>query len=230
MTTPHLPFRDLIAAGRALANHLKVSHGWCNPLVLGVARGGVVVAAQIADALNADLDVLVVRKLGLPWQPEVAMGAIASGGVCIRNGPIFRASGASEDDFMEVVHREREELRRREQRYRGDRPLPSMAGRAVILVDDGLATGSTMQAAIAAVRAFHPAELVVAVPVGAAESVDELRAMAEVVVCLATPEPFNAIGDFYEDFPETGDDEVAAILTAAFSRTRVTPASVAETS
>ena len=216
---PQLPFRDRVAAGRALAAQLGSSHRWRRPLVLGLPRGGVPVAAEVAAALDADLDVMIVRKVGLPWQPEVAMGAIASGGICIRNGPVMRATGVSEDDFLEAAHRERQELKRRELLYRGDRPLPSMAGRTVILVDDGLATGSTMRAAIAAVRNFHPAELVVAVPVGAADTVDELRGLAEEVICLATPEPFGAVGAFYDDFSQTRDEEVEAILKAAGTRT-----------
>jgi len=216
--TPSLPYRNRAAAGRALAEQLNASHRWRNPLVLGLPRGGVPVAAEVAAALDSDFDVLIVRKIGLPWQPELAMGAIASGGICLRNGPVIRAAGVSDDDFMEAAHREREELKRRERRYRGNRPLPAMAGRTVILVDDGLATGSTMRAAIAAVRAFHPAEVVVAVPVGAADSVTELEALAEDVVCLATPEPFGAIGAFYEDFSQTRDEEVETLLAAAFSR------------
>jgi putative phosphoribosyl transferase len=218
--TPRLPYRNRIAAGRALAEHLKTSYRWRNPLVLGLPRGGVPVAAEVAAALDADLDVLIVRKIGLPWHPELAMGAIASGGVCIRNGPVIEMSGVSDDDFLEAAQRESVELKRRERRYRGDRPPAAMAGRTVILVDDGLATGSTMRAAIAAARKFHPAEVVVAVPVGAAGSVAELRGLAEEVVCLATPEPFGAIGAFYDDFSQTGDAEVGAILEAAFSKSR----------
>ena len=216
----HLPYRDRVAAGMALGARLKSSHRWKRPLVLGLPRGGVPVAAQVAAALDADLDVLIVRKVGLPWQPEVAMGAIASGGIFIRNAPVLRAARVSDDEFLEAAHRERRELARRELLYRGDRPLPSMAGRTVILVDDGLATGSTMRAAIAAVRGFHPAEVVVAVPVGAADSVAEMRGLTEEVVCLATPEPFGAVGAFYEDFTQTRDEEVAELLRAAAARTR----------
>jgi putative phosphoribosyl transferase len=212
---PHLPYRDRADAGKALATRLKSSHRWRHPLVLALPRGGVPVAAEVAAALNADLDVLIVRKVGLPWQPEVAMGAIASGDVCIRNPQILRATRVSDDEFLEVVHQERRELARREQLYRGDRPLPSMAGRTVILVDDGLATGSTMRAAIAAVRGFHPAEVIVAVPVGAADSVAEMGCLAEEVICLATPEPFGAVGAFYDDFSQTSDEEVSALLKAA---------------
>lgn len=217
-----LPYRDRIAAGRALAARLKSSHRWRHPLVLGLPRGGVPVAAEIAAALDADLDVLIVRKVGLPWQPEVAMGAIASGGIFIRNATVLRAARVSDEEFLDAARRERRELERREVLYRGGRPLPPMAGRTVILVDDGLATGSTMRAAIAAVRGFHPAEVVVAVPVGAADSVAEMRGLAEEVVCLANPEPFGAVGAFYEDFSQTGDEEVAALLRAAAVRTRST--------
>lgn len=213
-----LPYRDRVDAGKALAARLRSTHRWRRPLVLGLPRGGVPVAAQVAEALDAELDVLIVRKVGLPWQPEVAMGAIASGGVCIRNGPILRAAGVSDDEFLEAVHRERRELVRREVLYRGERSAPSIAGRTVILIDDGLATGSTMRAAIAAVRGFHPAEVVVAVPVGAADSVAEMHALAEEVVCLATPEPFGAVGVFYDDFSQTSDAEVADLLRAAAAR------------
>jgi predicted phosphoribosyltransferase len=225
--TPRLPYRNRIAAGRALATQLMKSHHWQRPLVLGLPRGGVPVAAEVAAALDADLDVMIVRKIGLPWQPEVAMGAIASGGICIRNGPVIRATGVSEDDFMEAAHHEREELRRRERRYRGDHPLPSMAGRTVILVDDGLATGSTMRAAIAAVRKLHAEEVVVAAPVGAADTVADLQGLAEEVICLATPELFGAVGAFYDDFSPTRDEEVEAILAIAFSRNRTAPAHAA---
>jgi putative phosphoribosyl transferase len=225
--SPHLPYRDRLAAGRALAAQLKSSHHWQRPLVLGLPRGGVPVAAEVAAALDADLDVMIVRKIGLPWQPEVAMGAIASGGICIRNGPVIRATGVSDDDFLEVARQEREELKRRERRYRGDHPQPPMAGRTVILVDDGLATGSTMRAAIAAVRKLHPAEVVVAVPVGAADTVADLKGLAEEVVCLAIPEPFGAVGAFYDDFSPTRDEDVEAILAAGFSRKRLAPAHAA---
>lgn len=221
---PRLPFRDRVDAGKALAARLGSTHRWRHPLVLGLPRGGVPVAAQVAAGLDAELDVLIVRKVGLPWQPEVAMGAIASGGVCIRNGPLLRAAGVSDDEFLAAVHRERRELARREARYRGERPLPSLAGRTVILVDDGLATGSTMRAAIAAVRGFHPAEVVVAVPVGAADSIAEMRALAEEVVCLAAPEPFGAVGAFYDDFSQTDDAEVADLLRAAADRRHAPPA------
>jgi predicted phosphoribosyltransferase len=217
-----LPYLDRADAGKALAARLKSSHRWRHPLVLGLPRGGVPVAAEIAEALDADLDVLIVRKVGLPWQPEVAMGAIASGGIFIRNATVLRAARVSDDEFLDAARRERRELERREFLYRGGRPLPPMAGRTVILVDDGLATGSTMRAAIAAVRGFHPAEVVVAVPVGAADSVGEMRGLAEEVICLATPEPFGAVGAFYEDFSQTGDGEVSALLRAAAIRTRST--------
>lgn len=213
-----LPYRNRVAAGRALGQQLKISHRWRNPLVLALPRGGVPVAAEVASALDCDFDVLVVRKIGLPWQPELAMGAIASGGTCIRNAPLIRAAGVTDDEFLHAAHAEREELRRRERRYRGSRPLPAMAGRTVILVDDGLATGSTMQAAIAALRSFHPAEVIVAAPVGAADTVTMLEALAEEVVCLATPEPFHAVGAYYDDFSPTRDDEVESIIAKFFAK------------
>ena len=214
-----LPYRDRIAAGRELADHFDAGHRWRNAVVLGLPRGGVPVAAEVATALGAELDVLVVRKIGLPWQPELAMGAIASGGICVRNESVIRATGVSDEDFDEVARAEREELKRRERRYRGERPLPVLAGRPVILVDDGLATGSTMRAAVAAVRAFDPAEVAVAVPVGSDEAVASLQRIADEVICPATPEPFGAIGAFYDDFSQVGDDEVEAILQEAYAAT-----------
>jgi putative phosphoribosyl transferase len=208
-------FADRRAAGRALARELAAELGE-NPagdlVVLALPRGGVPVAAEVARELHAPLDVMVVRKLGHPRLPELAMGAIASGGVEVRNDDI--AAGVDASDVERVRVRERAELLRREQRLRGDRPSIALAGRRVVLIDDGLATGATMRAAVRAVAAQHPARVIVAVPVGAADSLARLAADVDDVVCLATPEPLHAVGLWYGDFAQVSDDEVRAILDA----------------
>ncbi|GAA1575193.1 hypothetical protein GCM10009742_17970 [Kribbella karoonensis] len=186
-------------------------------LVLGLARGGVPVAAPVADALDAELDVLVVRKLGVPWQPELAMGAIAGVGedlYVVRNEPI--ATGV-DPDAMEAVRRDEEaELRRRERTYRGDRPPIDVRDRVVVLVDDGLATGTTMRAAVEAVRRQRPAQVIVAVPVGSAASCRGLG--ADRVVCAWFPQYFTAVGQAYRDFSEVSDDEVRQVLAESTAR------------
>lgn len=169
-------------------------------------------AYQVARELNAPLDVFLVRKLGLPQQPELAMGAIASGGIRILNEAVVNQMGVSEDTIPRVAAEEQVELERRERAYRGDRPEPLMAGHTVILVDDGLATGSSMAAASAAVRSRNPAELVVAVPVAAEQTCDEFRGLVDAVVCSITPEPFGAVGAWYEEFGQTSDEEVKDLL------------------
>jgi putative phosphoribosyl transferase len=210
------PYPDRAAAGRALADELGEIAG--SVLVLGLARGGVPVAAPVADALGAKLDVLIVRKLGLPEQPELAMGAIAGvGGYThtVRNEPVLAEAG--EHALADVLEEETRELKRREQAYRGDRPAIDVRGQVVILVDDGLATGSSMRAAALAVREQSPERVVVAVPVAAGQTCEELRADVDDVVCLLTPEPFYAVGAWYEDFAPTSDDEVRRLLAAADS-------------
>jgi putative phosphoribosyl transferase len=182
-------------------------------LVLALPRGGVPVAFEIAHALQAPLDIFVVRKLGFPGHEEYAMGAIASGGVRVMN-PMPGIS-VSPQAVADVVAREEAELVRRELLYRDGRPAVSIGGRTVIVVDDGLATGSTMLAAVEAIRQQHPARLVVAVPVGAEETCEQLRTKADEVVCAATPYPFRAVGLWYRDFPQTSDDEVQLLLEEA---------------
>ena len=216
----NLPYRNRHEAGRKLARHLVELAAWEDPLALALPRGGAPVAAEVAVALNAELDVLVVRKIGLPWQPEVAMGAIASGGICVRNEAVVHALGISDRDFDRVMREEKAELRRRERRYRGDRGPIRIQNRTVIVVDDGLATGSTMQAAVAALREADPLRILVAVPVGARESVEVLRRDADEVICPETPEPFGAISAFYDDFSQVSDGEVETLLAAARKRTR----------
>lgn len=205
-------YQDRTQAGRELGRALHRLAGRDDVLVLGLPRGGVPVAAEVARALDAPLDVMVVRKLGAPWQPELAMGAIASGGVRLLNEPVVRALGVDRDVIDEVAARETEELRRREAAYRGDRPPFDARGKRVILVDDGMATGSTMRAAVAAVRHLEPAAVIVAVPTAAADTCRILEAEADQVVCLDMPEPFMAVGCWYRDFGQTSDAEVRDIL------------------
>jgi putative phosphoribosyl transferase len=206
-------FRDRRQAGRVLAEQLEHLRGRPGLLVLALPRGGVAVAFEVAHALQAPLDVFVVRKLGFPGHEEFAMGAIASGGVRVMNP--LPGMNVPPQAIAAVVAREQDELVRRELLYRGERPAVSIRGRTVIVVDDGLATGSTMRAAVTAIRQQHPAHLVVAVPVGAKETCRQLRSEADEVVCAATPSPFRAVGLWYENFPQAGDDEVHELLDEA---------------
>jgi erythromycin esterase-like protein/predicted phosphoribosyltransferase len=213
MTDVTLPFADRHHAGRVLAKKLAHYRGRPNLLVLALPRGGVAVGFEVARALQAPLDIFVVRKLGVPGHEEYAMGAIASGGVRVMT-PLSGLT-VSPEAVAEVVAREQAELVRREQLYRSQRPAVSLAGRTVIVVDDGLATGATMRAAVLAIRKQHPARLVVAVPVGAGDTCQSLRGEADEVVCAAMPEPFRAVGLWYEKFPQASDDEVRTLLEEA---------------
>jgi predicted phosphoribosyltransferase len=208
-------FRDRVDAGRRLAERLSSYAGRPDVIVLGLPRGGIPVAYEVARALGAPLDVFVVRKLGWPIQPELAMGAIASGGVIVLNEEVIEMVGAGRELIESVADEERRELARREREYRGDRPPPSIRGRTVILVDDGLATGSTMRAAARAVREQDPARLVIAVPVGAPETCESLRAEADEVVCVLQPPFFQAVGLWYDRFEQTTDAEVRRLLEDA---------------
>ena len=201
-------------AGRALARALE-SHRRERPIVLGLPRGGVPVAAEVARVLDAPLDVFVVRKLGVPWQPELAMGAIASGGVLVRNEEVLSAVADADEAIERVRAREQAELERRERAYRGGRAGVAVAGRTVILVDDGLATGSTMKAAIEALRLAAAARIVVAVPVGPPDTCREIDALADELVCLERPAMFMAVGQWYDDFGQTTDQEVSELLEQA---------------
>jgi len=208
----HGAFRDRREAGRSLGTALQKYAGREDVVVLALPRGGVPVAYEVARMLDAPLDLFLVRKLGTPGHHELAMGAIASGGVRVLNDDVVKWYGISEDEIEAVAHEESRELQRREAAYREGREPASLEGRSVILVDDGLATGSTMRAAVKAVKLRQPSRVVVAVPVGARDTCDELGAIADEVICLGTPEPFSAVGQWYLDFSQTTDDEVRQLL------------------
>ncbi|HKF65016.1 MAG TPA: phosphoribosyltransferase [Vicinamibacterales bacterium] len=209
-------FLDRADAGRQLAKTLTAAYGGRSDIVvLGLPRGGVPVAFEVARELGAPLDVFLVRKLGVPGHPELAMGAIAEGGVEVLNDELIRDLGIPQKMVQEVAVRERMELDRRDTLYRGGRRLPAVRGRIVILVDDGLATGSTMQAAVTALRRLEPARIVVAAPVGAHETCDRLGHFANEVVCLIAPQQFQAVGLWYDVFTQTTDDEVKQLLGSA---------------
>ena len=213
MSGVRLPLAGRQEGGQVLARRLAHLQGHEDLLVLALPRGGVAVGFEVARALHAELDVFIVRKLGFPGHEEYAMGAIASGGVQVMNdAPGWNPAPR---DVEAVVQRERAELARRERLYRGDREPPPVQGRTVIVVDDGLATGATMRAAVAAIRKLRPASLVVAVPVGARETCEQLRREADEVVCAAQPAPFRAVGLWYREFPQSTDEEVKTLLARA---------------
>jgi putative phosphoribosyl transferase len=212
-----LPIPNRQVAGQALAEALHAYGERDDLIVLALPRGGVPVAMEIADALDAPLDLMLVRKLGTPGQEELAMGAIASGGGRVMNRDVVQALAISDKAIERVAGQEGRELQRREQVYRGDRPWPDLEGRCVILVDDGLATGATMRAAVEAVRVKQPAHIVVAVAVAPQDTVALLRKQADDVVCLAEPEPFRAIGLWYEDFSQVSDEQVCQMLAKAWN-------------
>jgi predicted phosphoribosyltransferase len=218
MSTPprsseRVPFANRRTAGAALADDLQHLAGRGDIVVLALPRGGVPVAYEVARKLRAPLDVFVVRKLGFPGQPELAMGAIASGGVRVLNEELFGWYRPSPQAIEAVTNAERTELERRERAYRDGRPPAAVEGRVAVLVDDGLATGSSMRAAVLAVRRLNPARVIVAVPVGARETCEALREIADEVVCASTPEPFSAVGLWYVDFSQTTDEEVRQLLS-----------------
>lgn len=208
-------FPNRAEAGRQLAERLMAYRGRDDAIVLGLPRGGVPVAYEVAQRLGLPLDVFVVRKLGVPGYEELAMGAIASGNVSVLNQDVMRALPNSEAILKAVMARENVELQRRETRYRQDRPAPDLRGRVVILVDDGLATGATMRAGAAALRRQGVAKIVVAVPVGAPETCREIELEVDETVCAFTPEFFHGVGQFYEDFSQTSDEEVRELLARA---------------
>jgi len=210
-----VPFRDRPQAGRLLSRKLRAYADRTDVLVLGLPRGGVPVAFEVAKALRAPLDVFLVRKLGVPGQEELAMGAIAAGGVRVVNDDVVRAMNISARTIDSVAAKEARELVRREHLYRGGQLSPDVAGRTVILVDDGLATGSTMRAAVSALRQKKPRRIVVAVPLAAVQTYEEFRAEVDEIVCFATPEPFFSVGFWYEDFSQTTDEEIRDLLERA---------------
>jgi putative phosphoribosyl transferase len=208
-------FRDRAEAGRRLAAKLAGYRDGAQVMVLALPRGGVPVGFEVARALHVPLDLFLVRKLGVPGQEELAMGAIATGGVRVLNLDVVRYLGISDEVIELVAEAEERELRRRERAYRDDRPAPDVRGGTVILVDDGLATGSTMRAAVRALQKLLPAKIVVAVPVAAQQTCDELKREVDEVVCAETPEPFRGVGLWYEDFSQTTDEEVRSLLAHA---------------
>jgi putative phosphoribosyl transferase len=212
-------YSDRLEAGRELAGLLKDYADRDDVLVLALPRGGVPVAYEVAKALNAPLDIFLVRKLGVPGHEELAMGAIASGGIRVLNPDVVEYLRIPPAVIDAIAAREMKELDRRERAYRGDRPEPDVRGKTVILIDDGLATGSTMRAAVEALRHQNPARIVVAVPVSAPQTCDEYRMGADEIVCARTPEPFYGVGMWYYDFSQTTDEEVREFLARELAHT-----------
>jgi putative phosphoribosyl transferase len=208
----NLPFRNRTEAGQLLARKLRRYADRPDIIVLALPRGGVPVAYEVAKALRAPLDVFLVRKLGVPGQEELAMGAIATGGIRVLNEDVVRELKIPPRVIDSVAAKEAQELERRERLYRGERPAPDVNGRTVILVDDGLATGSSMRAAVAALRQKNPRRIVVAVPIAAAATCRELESEVDEIVCYETPEPFYSVGLWYEDFSQTTDEEIRQLL------------------
>jgi putative phosphoribosyl transferase len=219
------PFADRREAGKELAAKLAAYRGRQDVVVLALPRGGVPVAFEVAEALDAPLDIFLVRKLGMPGHPEFAIGAIASGGVRVLSEDTIRWYGIPDSHIKAIAQEELAELQRREQAYRQGRALIDLQHRTVILVDDGLATGSSMRAAVQAVRAHKPARVVVAVPVGAPSTCEELADITDETVCARMPEPFSAVGLWYSDFSQTSDEEVRALLEEHGQRIRTGSAS-----
>ena len=215
---PSLPYEDRTEAGEILGQWLNAYSHRGDLLVLGLPRGGVVTAESVAQALKAPLDVLIVRKLGVPGREELAMGAVATGGTRVLHETVIEGLGIEQSVIEAVSEREREELLRRQQIYRGDRPEPTMEGRCIILVDDGLATGSTMRAAVQAVRQHQPGRVVVAVPVGPSDTLMRLRAEADEVVCPAVPQSFFGVGQWYRHFEQVTDEQVRQALGRIWQR------------
>lgn len=214
-----LPFSDQLEAGRLLGAELARHALPANVIVLALPRGGVPVGWEVAKTLHAPLDVVVVRKLGVPWQPELAMGAVAGGSEQVLNQNLIADLHVSREEVNAAVAKQRAEVRRREKLYRGGRQAPDLRGRAVLLVDDGLATGSTMLVAARYVRSFKPAKMIVAVPVGSREACERLRKEADDFVCLATPASFMAVGEWFRDFRQVSDAEVQQLLEESWQQT-----------
>ena len=211
----HMIFRDRAEAGRKLGERLAREDGWKNSVVLALPRGGVPVGYEVARALHLPLEVFIVRKLGVPGFEELAMGAIASGGVRVLNEEVVSRLPNAAALIESAAEREQQEIERREIEYRGERPAQDLRGKSAIIVDDGLATGATMRAAAAAVGQLGVARIVVAVPVAPPDSCELLRNEVDELICLASPDDFNAVGQFYQDFTQTTDEEVRALLSTA---------------
>jgi putative phosphoribosyl transferase len=205
-------FKDRQDAGRKLAEALAAYAGRPDVIVLGLPRGGVPVAAEVAKALNAPLDIFLVRKLGAPGHEELAMGAIASGGVRVLNDEVIRMLNVPQPMIDRVAEKEQAEMERRERAFRGDRPRPTLQGRTVILVDDGLATGASMRAAVKGLQAHEPGHIIVAVPTAAPETCAAFEGDVDEVICAVTPRPFFGVGAWYRDFTQTSDEEVRSLL------------------
>jgi putative phosphoribosyl transferase len=216
-------FRDRTQAGRILATQLAAYANRCDVLVLALPRGGIPVGVEVARALHAPLDVLVVRKLGVPGEEELAMGAIATGGIRLLNEEVVRGLGISDEVIDKAAAREQRELERREHLYRGDRPAYDALGRTILLVDDGMATGATMHAAVEALRKGHPARIVVAVPTAARSTYEEFAAQGVEVACVIKPEPFYGVGLWYERFPHLSDEAVCDLLARAWREEAIPP-------
>ena len=216
-------FRDRAEAGQLLAVQLSAYEGRPDVLVLGLPRGGVPVAYEVAKALHVPLDVLIVRKLGVPGQEELAMGAIASGGVRVLNNDVVQLLGVPDGVIEMVADREQQELERRQRLYRGDRSIYEIRGRSIILIDDGIATGATMHAAVAVLRQQQPARIIIAVPVAASSTCEEFAAEVDEFVCIRRPEAFYAVGFWYENFSPTTDEEVRALLEQSTKEQSTTP-------
>jgi putative phosphoribosyl transferase len=212
-------FTDRREAGRKLSAQLQHLAGRSDVVVLALPRGGVPVGYEVASRLGAPLDVFVVRKLGIPGHEELAMGAVASGGVRVVNQEVVRAAGITRETFDAATEREQREVQRREREYRGGRPLPDLRGTTVVLVDDGVATGSTMLAAVHAVRQLGPAAVIVAAPVMSRQALQTIARASNECKCVAVPEPFYGVGMHYEDFSQTTDEEVRRLLSEAALRT-----------
>lgn len=208
-----MTFRDRSDAGRRLARALSAYRGR-NAVVLALPRGGVPVAAEVAEALDAPLDLILVRKIGVPFQPELAMGAVVDGAapIIVRNQEVIELSGTTADEFEAVCAKELAEIERRRKLYLGERTRAPITGQVTIVVDDGIATGATTRAALKAIRNRKPKELVLAVPVAPPDTIERLRGEVDALICLETPESFGAIGYFYQDFRQVSDEEVVQIL------------------
>ena len=217
-------FRDREKAGRLLAEQLR-EYVREAPWVLALPRGGVPVGYEVARALNAPLEVMIVRKLGVPWHPELGMGALAECGALYLNPEVLASVDLNNEEITKVIAEETRELQRRVQRYRGGRPLPDLKGRTVILVDDGLATGGTARAAVRALRGFGAQSIILAVPVAASQTAEELRKEVDVLVCVQEPSDLWAIGTWYEDFHQMSDEEVLVLLDQAHLHLGASPAS-----